>query len=143
MKKWILLFLFLLFNAYSTLSAQVENGEIIVISDRVGKEIDKAESNKFNLFQNIEGYHSAIIYELPDSTYILQIKSIDKKTGEIKITDTPHLLKTIEKTRDYIDRFEEIQAKRNDDENKMTFVISNRVGLEIDRDSSNRRWPSW
>ncbi len=40
--------------SWSQLYAQEEEGEIIIISERVGKEIDKEEREKFQLFQEVK-----------------------------------------------------------------------------------------
>ena len=58
-RKPILLLLLLtgIFHSSVThLFAQQEKTEIIIISERVGKEIDREEAEKFKLFQGINGF---------------------------------------------------------------------------------------
>ena len=52
------------------LAAQEEEGEIIIISERVGKEIDQTEREKFALFQEIKGFQSAAHIKLSDNRYL-------------------------------------------------------------------------
>ena len=98
------------------LSAQQEQGEIIIISERVGKEIDPEERDKFKLFQGIKGFQSAVYIKLPDGRYFLKITYLDEKIGEIKISRIQQSELSIKIRGDYIDRFEEIQARKVEEE---------------------------
>ena len=60
------------------LAAQEEQGEIIIISERVGKEIDQEEAERFNFFQNFKGFQKAVCYKLPDNNYIWKITFFDE-----------------------------------------------------------------
>ena len=95
------------------LSAQ-EEGEIIIISERVGKEIDQEEREKFKLFQGIDGFRSAVYLRLPDNKLFLEITIMDKKTGKLKIDRLQQSEASIKNHGLYIDRFEEIQASKID-----------------------------
>jgi hypothetical protein len=97
------------------LAAQEEQGEIIIISERVGKEIDQQEREKFKLFEGINGFQSAVYIKLPDGRYFLKITYLDDETGELKISRIPQSEASIKNRGDYIDRFEEIEAKKNDE----------------------------
>ena len=68
----IVLFIYIVFLSLGQLAAQ-EEGEIIIISERVGKEIDQEERDKFELFQGINGFQSAVYIRLPDNRYFLEI----------------------------------------------------------------------
>ena len=96
------------------ISAQEEEGEIIIISDRVGKEIDKEERDKFKLFEEIKEFQSAVYIKLPDGRYFLKITYLDEKTGELKISRTQQSEASIKNRGVYIDRFEEIQTSKID-----------------------------
>ncbi len=69
----ILLIISIVLFLFGQLLAQEEEGEIIIISERVGKEIDQEENDKFKLFQGINGFQSAVYLKLPDGRYILKI----------------------------------------------------------------------
>lgn len=99
------------------LSAQEEEGEIIIISERVGKEIDPEENDKFKLFEGINGFQSAVYIKLPDGRCFLKIIYQDEKTGELKISRTHQSEASIKSRGDYIDRFEEIQAEKHQFQN--------------------------
>ena len=71
---------------FMPLAAQEEEGEIIIISERVGKEIDQEENDKFKIFEGVKGFQSAVYIKLPDGRYFLKIIYQDEKTGEIKIS---------------------------------------------------------
>jgi uncharacterized membrane protein len=109
----IILFISSYFLNLIPLPAQEEQGEIITISERVGKEINQEESDKFKLFEGINGFQSAVYIKLPDGKYFLKITYRDDKTGEIKISRTLQSETSIKNRGDYIDRFEEIQAEKH------------------------------
>jgi hypothetical protein len=91
-----------------------EEGEIIIISKRVGKEIDQEEREKFKLFQGIDGFRSAVYLRLPDNKLFLEITLLDNKTGKLKIDRLQQSEASIKNRGLYIDRFEEIQASKID-----------------------------
>ncbi len=78
------LFIGILFFSPNQLYAQ-EEGKIIIISKRVGEEIDKEERKEFGLFPNIKGFQSAVLHKLPDNRYVFRITYLDEQTGELKI----------------------------------------------------------
>ena len=94
------------------LCAQEEESEIIIISERVSKEIDQEERDKFKLFQEVKGFQSAVYIKLPDNRYFLKITYLDEKTGELKIARSQQSELSIKNRGDYIDRFEEIQVEK-------------------------------
>jgi len=106
------LFIYIVFLSLGQLAAQ-EEGEIIIISERVGKEIDQEERDKFELFQGINGFQSAVYIRLPDNRYFLEITYLDEKRGELKIARIQQSEISIENGEYYIDRFEEIQEKKH------------------------------
>ena len=109
----VMIIIFAFFLIIIPLFAQ-EEGEIIVISEKVGKEIDKEESDRFKLFGDIKGFQSAVYLQLPDSSYFLKITYLDDKTGEIKISRIQQSEVSIKNRGIYIDRFEEINANKID-----------------------------
>ena len=62
----------------------IEGGKVI-ISDRVGEEIDLEERNKYSFFTDIKGFHSAVLHKLPDGNYAFKTTYQDETTGETKI----------------------------------------------------------
>jgi len=124
--------------SFVPLSAQEEEGEIVIISERVGKEIDKKESDKFKLFEGINGFQSAVYIKLPDGRYFLKISYLDEKSGETKISRTLQSEASIKSRGNYIDRFEEIQARKEEEERGGEIIIlSERVGEIIDLEERN------
>ena len=119
------------------LSAQEEEGEIIIISERVGKEIDKKESDKFKLFQGINGFQSAVYIKLPDGRYFLKITYRDENTGELKIRRIQQSEASIKNRGAYIDRFEEIQTEKQQNQNlsKPQTVISDSGKIQAYQDT--------
>ena len=112
----ILLFIFVTLFSSGQLYAQEEEGEIIIISERVGKEIDPEERDKFKLFQEIKGFQSAVYIKLPDGRYFLKITYLDENTGELKINRIQQSEGSMKIRGKYIDHFEEIQARREKEE---------------------------
>ena len=113
----IVLFISTFLLTFVPLVAQEEQGEIIIISERVGKEIDREENDKFKIFEGINGFQSAVYIKLPDGRYFLKITYRDEKTGEIKISRVLQSEASIKNRRNYIDRFEEIQAEKQQYQN--------------------------
>lgn len=101
---------------FCQLSAQEEQCEIIIISKRVGKEIDQEESNKFKLFEGINGFQSAVYLKMSYGRYFLKITYQDKDTGELKIKRIQQSEAIIKNRGNYIDRFEELQARKEEEE---------------------------
>ncbi|MBN1350705.1 hypothetical protein JXJ21_14910 [candidate division KSB1 bacterium] len=102
--------------SHQQLHAQEEEGEIIIISERVGEEIDRDERARFNLFQEIDGFQSAVYIKLPDNRYFLKITYLDEKTGKQKISHLQQSETSIKNRRKYLDHFEENQASTIDAE---------------------------
>jgi len=133
----IILFISSYFLNLIPLPAQEEQGEIITISERVGKEINQEESDKFKLFEGINGFQSAVYIKLPDGKYFLKITYRDDKTGEIKISRTLQSETSIKNRGDYIDRFEEIQAEKHQYQNllKPQMVSSDSGEIQAHQDT--------
>jgi opacity protein-like surface antigen len=51
-----------------------DSGKVIIISPRVGADIDGQEREQFKLFQNIKNFSRAVFYLAPDSTYFCRIE---------------------------------------------------------------------
>jgi len=112
-----LLFISIVHFSSGQLYAQKEEGEIIIISERVGKEIDQEEREKFKLFQGVKGFQSAVHLKLPDNRYFLKITYLDEKTGELKSKHIPQSEASMKNRGYYIDRFEEIQVRKLQNQN--------------------------
>jgi hypothetical protein len=107
------LFLYLVLFSSGQLYAQEEVGEIIIISERVGKEIDQAAREKFKLFEEIRGFQSAVYIKLTDGRYFLKITYLDEKTGELKISRIQQSEILIKIRGNYIDHFEELHVQNS------------------------------
>ena len=93
----------------STILQQQPEGEIIIVSKKVGKTIDPEEKEKYKLFPGKEGFVEAVFMKFKDGSYGAKITCV--KNGKLKtyIQKLPDGLKRIKKIKDYIDHFEEIQ----------------------------------
>ena len=78
------LFISIVYFPSNQLCAQEEEGEIVIISERIGEEIDKNEREEFELFPNIKGFQSAVLLKSPDNRYVFRITSLDEQTGKLK-----------------------------------------------------------
>jgi len=81
----IFLFNCILLTTYHAILAQEDKGKIIVLHEKVGKEIDREENKKYKLFSRKSSFKSAVIYQLPESSYLIKIISEDLRTGEERI----------------------------------------------------------
>ena len=105
-----LLFFTVFFLSSEQLYSQRAEGQVIIVSERVGKEIDLEERNKYKLFQGIKGFQSAVFLKLPDSSFVSEAIYLDERTNEKKVNRIPQTEVGIEKIGEYIDHFEEIQT---------------------------------
>ena len=102
----------ILFFLFIPLYAQIE-GELIIISERVGKEVDKEERTKFNLFDYIEGFQSATLIKTGDGKYFLKISTLDEQTNESKAVYVEQSEASIQNRKKYIDEYEPEQSEVN------------------------------
>ncbi len=94
------------------LCAQEKEGEIIIISERVGEIIDSEEREKFKLFNSVAGFQSAVYFKTDDNRFFLKITYQDEETGELKVQLVQPAETSIKIRGYYIDNFEELQAKK-------------------------------
>lgn len=105
----------------------------IVISALVGETIDPEEREKFDLFHGIEGFKSAMFYEIPDGGYEIEII-----TEQTKLVAVNRDTKAIPIMRDYIGRNEKIKDSTSAFEKKWEIVDYDDMGQPITRDEVNR-----
>lgn len=111
-----MLFISIIILSFNQLYAQEEEGEVIIISEKVGEMIDKEEMNMYKVFQGVKGLESVVFLKLPDGDYVLKTTYIDEITGKERVEITPiteSIIKTYSST---IDKFEEIQAREYQDQ---------------------------
>lgn len=113
------LFIGLVLVSFCILDAQ-EKEHVIIISERVGEEIDREERDKYNLFPGVPGFQSAIFYANSDSTYFLEINYLDEKSGELKTNRIQQSKASIQNRAYNIDNFGKIQAKMPVENEKIT-----------------------
>jgi hypothetical protein len=92
----------------SQATAQEDEAQAIVISERVGTEIDHEERNAFRLFLDVEGFESAAFFKMPDGSYMLKITVTDKVNGEERIQWIPRTELEVNQIGEYVDHFEQI-----------------------------------
>ncbi len=140
----LMLYICTFLPSFIPLHAQEEEGEIIIISERVGKEIDQEEAERFKFFQNFKGFQKAVCYKLPDNNYIWKITFFDEITNELKVKYRQDSESSINKYRNYIDHFEEIQTEKHQYQNlsKPQTVSSDSGEIQarkVDADSSKKK----
>ena len=106
-----LVFISIILLSSEQLCAQKEEGEIIVLSERVGEVIDLEERNRFNLFSAVNNFRSAILLKLQDGSYAFKITYVEETTGEEKIKWMAQTELEILTIREYIDHYKETQSK--------------------------------
>ena len=100
-----LLFISLLCLTPMWLYSQEDEGEVFILSERVGDVIDLEERNFFILFQGIKGFKSAVVFKKSDNSYVIKVTYINQNTGEEivrKISESDSQIKNI---CEYIDHF--------------------------------------
>jgi hypothetical protein len=106
----VLLLLSTLFIFSKISYAQEQEGEIIIISERVGEVIDLEERTKFDLFGFVKGFQSARLFKLYEGSCVWKISLLDSTAGELVIRENSPTEPEINRLREYIDNFEQIQA---------------------------------
>jgi len=105
LQKYCLLFsVVILLFSNNLLISQEKEGEVIIIHEKVGKEIDKEENIKYSLFPGKKGFKSAVFLKQHDENYIVKITLIDENSGA-KITE--RFSRTEEKINYYRNRIEQ------------------------------------
>ena len=110
-KYFATLTLFFLMARPFKVYAQDETREIIIISDRVGEEINNEEREKFNLFPGVSGFQSARYYKNTENLYFLEITYVDEKSGELKTNHIQQSIESIQNRAYTIDNFDKIQSE--------------------------------
>lgn len=80
----VLMFISIVLLSFDGLCAQEQEEEIIIVSERVGEEIDLEGRKEYNLFPAIKGFQPAISVKLPNRklsnrTYLLRINDVENK----------------------------------------------------------------
>jgi len=101
MKKIALIFL-LSFGAVPSF-AQDTTGTVVILSDKVGAEIDLAERNHYRLFLGAKDFHSAVLIQEPDSTYRFKITSKQEAEPQIKVSWISCTREEVERIHRYIE----------------------------------------
>ena len=118
----VFLFIGIVFFFFNTVYAQEEEGEIIVVSERVGEVIDIKERNRYNLFPDIKGFKSAVLLKLPDGRYVLKITYTDEITGKEKVMRLPRNELTIRQYRIKIDGIKSVQYKKTEKKPPLSLI---------------------
>lgn len=124
----VVLFICCAFSFSFSQSSAREEGEIIIISERVGKEINLEERNKYELFPDVKGFKSAVYTKLSNNIYFLEITFQDENTGELRIKRLQQSEISIKNRGLYIDRFEKNQTIKKEIKQKQEvekYVYSN------------------
>lgn len=108
--------------------------QTIVISERVGEEIDPEERRKFDLFGGIVDFKTATFYGIEEGGYNIEIITEDKKF--LAVNRDPM---AVEILRDYIDRFEELENDRLPFEGKWQIIDYDTLGQPITQREVNNR----
>lgn len=131
-----------------------EEGQVIIISEKVGETIDREERDRYGLFPASQNFQSAMILQLPDSSYVAEIS--EEYRGVRKIRKLPLDQATVNMLTGRIDNFDELSSAEKAEirtryekireaitassewrEGKV-IVISPKVGESIDRDERDR-----
>jgi hypothetical protein len=79
----MLLLLLLALGASDSLPAVApDTAQVVVISPRVGPQIDPAERRMYHLFPGSDDLSSAVFYRMPDSTYAVELRTTSLPAGQ-------------------------------------------------------------
>lgn len=76
---------------------------VVVVSPRVGEQIDARERRMFHMFPGVESFTSAAFFRMPDSTYSLEITADSAQVSRYAVT--PERFRRIA---NYVDHFENV-----------------------------------
>jgi len=91
------------------LTAQDE-GEIIILHEKVGKLITREENKKYELFPGKDRFKSAVIRHFRNGTYLVKINYEDLRTGEESIEQLKPRESEIEHFRNKVEYFAKISS---------------------------------
>ncbi len=83
-----------------------EAGRVIVLSEKIGETIGLSERNYYGLFLDIKYFHSAVILQMPDSSFVLQVFAKAVADKVIKLPLKPLERNTLAMIRQRISRIE-------------------------------------
>lgn len=93
------------------LDRDVSTDKVVVLSERVGEEISLSERNSFRLFQTIKGFHRAIFYQTPETTYYARME-VNSRNDFVKDTVIEYSLAYLMMLSEQVDNFEELMIAR-------------------------------
>jgi len=103
MKKYFFL-LFLIFASIHGFS-QDTTGTVLMLNDKMGPTIDLEERNSYRLFMGTSDFESAVLFQMPDSTYAFKIFTLEEDGSPVKIRWMSSTLEEIELIRQYIETY--------------------------------------
>ncbi len=108
------------------LRAQENEGEIIILSEKVGEVIDSTECRAYGLLPQINGFQSAVVKKISSDKYVFEIRYIDKDTDKEELIRIYRTELQIKQLGNMIDQFgispPEIEME-NEEENGQTVNI--------------------
>lgn len=83
-----------------TASSEWKEGQVIILSPKVGETIDLEERNYYGIFLGSLNFHSAVVLQLPDSSYVAEIT--EEQDGGKKVRTMPIDQQTLDQLREHI-----------------------------------------
>ena len=83
-----------------------EKGQVVVISPKVGEIIDRDERHFYGIFPASRDFHSAVILQRPDGSYVAEIT--EEYRGVRKVRTLPIDSLTLDRLRNRIDTFDQL-----------------------------------
>jgi hypothetical protein len=103
-----------------------ERGAVIILSERVGEIIDIEERRQYELFRGTVGFQSAVLYEIIEGGYVLEVVTEDD--NYVIVNRDPQGFDIL---REYVDRNEEVRKSKEDFEERWKIIDYDNVGLPI------------
>ena len=105
---------------------EYERGSVVTLSEKVGELIDAEERKQYGLFWGIVGFQSAVVYDIIEGGYVLEV--VTKNDNYVVINRDPQGLDIL---RDYMDRHEEVKQSTEDFKKKWKILDYDKTGLAI------------
>lgn len=94
--------------AQERLPQEPEAGKVVVLSEKVGEIIDLEERNYYGLFLSAKNFHTAVIPQRPDSSFVVQITEENDGIKQLRTQSIER--KILDVLRQYIDNFENLSS---------------------------------
>ena len=133
----VLLFFSILMISPDRCRGQEKEGEVAILSEKIGDRIDLEESKIYGLFYSTEGFQSAVLYKYPDGVYAFKVIYKDDVSGEERVKWISRTEAEIIQIRELIDNFQKKQEEEISIEKNPSFKLEPNFNIGFPLEGEN------